>query len=129
MTPRLAVLSIVARGDQVLLVQRRNPPDAGLWGFPGGKVDFGETVFAAAERELLEETGVTARATQILGTHELILPEFHYFMVGVLCRYEAGTPMAADDAMAARWLELNALDQLELSADVARTARAACAVE
>lgn len=128
MTPRLAVLAIVAREDQVLLVQRRNPPDAGKWGFPGGKVDFGEAVFAAAERELLEETGVTARATQILGTHELILPEFHYFMVGVLCRYETGTPVAADDAMSARWVGLEELDQLALSADVAQTARAACQV-
>lgn len=127
MTPRLAVLAIVARGDQVLLVQRRNPPDAGKWGFPGGKVDFGETVFAAAERELLEETGVTARSTQILGTHELILPEFHYFMVGVLCRYETGTPVAADDAMAARWVSLSGMEHLTLSADVASTARTAIA--
>lgn len=127
MTPRLAVLAIVARGDQVLLVQRRNPPDAGLWGFPGGKVDFGETVFAAAQRELLEETGVTARATKILGTHELILPAFHYFMVGVLCRYETGTPVAADDAMAARWVSLSGMEHLTLSADVASTARTAIA--
>ena len=57
--PRLAVLAVVLRGEQVLLVRRANPPDAGLWGYPGGKVDWGETVEAAALRELAEETGLT----------------------------------------------------------------------
>ncbi|MEZ5882333.1 MAG: NUDIX domain-containing protein [Paracoccaceae bacterium] len=60
--PVVAVLAVVIRGGRVLLVQRANPPDAGLWGFPGGKVEFGETLEQAAERELLEETGVTATA-------------------------------------------------------------------
>lgn len=67
-----------------------------------------------------------ARCPQILGTHKLILPEFHSFMVGVLCRYETGTPIAAEDAMVARWVGLDELNTLDLSADVARTARAAC---
>ncbi len=40
-----------------MLVRRANPPDAGLWGFPGGKIEFGETVKDAAMRELREETG------------------------------------------------------------------------
>ena len=36
MTPIPAVLAVVIRDGKALLVQRANPPDAGLWGFPGG---------------------------------------------------------------------------------------------
>lgn len=64
--PIPAVLAVVTRDGQILLVRRANPPDAGLWGFPGGKIEFGEPLLRAAERELAEETGVTATATTVL---------------------------------------------------------------
>ncbi|OWJ87584.1 NUDIX domain-containing protein, partial [Paracoccus yeei] len=53
--PVLAALAVLIdhdpdHGPRVLLVQRRNPPDAGLWGFPGGHVEPGETALAAAAR-------------------------------------------------------------------------------
>ena len=65
--PRLAALAVTLdQGrNHVLLVQRRNPPDAGLWGFPGGHVEAGETALCAAARELAEETGVIATPVPI----------------------------------------------------------------
>ena len=39
--PKVAALAVIVRADQVLLVRRKNKPDAGLWGFPGGHVDLG----------------------------------------------------------------------------------------
>jgi 8-oxo-dGTP diphosphatase len=56
--PRPAVGAVVFKGDAVLLVQRANPPSRGMWAIPGGRVRLGETLQAAAEREILEETGV-----------------------------------------------------------------------
>ena len=108
--PRLGVLAVVLRGSEVLLVRRANPPDAGLWGYPGGKVEWGETVEAAALRELHEETGIRAEAGPVLGQTDAISRDsggavlFHYHLVAVACRYLGGSPEADDDALAAEWV-------------------------
>lgn len=110
--PRLAALAVMLRGDQVLLARRRNPPDAGLWGFPGGHVDPGETALAAAARELAEETGITAIPRLYLDNVDLIRRapdgeiEFHFLLAAVLCDYVSGEPVAADDALDAGWWQI-----------------------
>ena len=45
-------------GGQLLLIQRLKPPEAGAWGLPGGKIDFGEAAATAVIREIGEELGV-----------------------------------------------------------------------
>lgn len=133
--PICAVLAVVAREGQVLLVQRANPPDAGLWGFPGGKLDAGETLEQGALRELHEETGITAVAHRVLtavDVHERSADGRllrHFVLVAVLCRWQSGQPWAADDALDARWIALGDLDcAVPLSRDVARIARMAAHV-
>ena len=127
--PILAVLAVVIREGKALLVQRANPPDAGLWGFPGGKVDLGETLLAAAERELLEETGVVARALRVFDALDAFDHDpdgrlrRQFALVAVICDWQSGEPVAADDALAARWVELDEIETLALSADVASLAR------
>ena len=107
--PVLGALAVVLRQGEVLLVRRANPPDQGLWGFPGGKVEWGEPMLRAAERELLEETGVTARARGLLGSQDFIqrdaagAVEYHMYLVGVACTWQSGVPVADDDALEAGW--------------------------
>ena len=56
-------IAVVLRGDQVLIGQRpAGVALAGLWEFPGGKVEPGETPAQAAERECREETGLSVTA-------------------------------------------------------------------
>lgn len=59
--PKLSVVLVIEREDGKILQQERlKQPYYGFWGFPTGKIRWGETVTQAAARELLEETGLTA---------------------------------------------------------------------
>ena len=130
--PITAVLAVVIRDDQILLVQRANPPDVGLWGFPGGKIEFGETLLATAERELLEETGVRAAARRVIDAVDAY-DRFedgrlrqHFVLIAVQCQWQQGEPVADDDAMDARWVPIQEMETaLDLSRDVAAVARRA----
>lgn len=123
--PVPAVIAVVRRGDAVLLVRRGQPPNAGAWGFPGGKIEFGEGLRAAAERECFEETGVRVEAGRVLDCLDAISEGgWHYVLVAVLCQWRAGEPVAGDDAAEAVWAPLAALEDWPgLIADVARVAR------
>jgi len=131
--PTLGVLAVVLREGEALLVRRANPPDQYLWGFPGGKVEPGETVAEAALRELAEETGLTAVAGPQLGTRDIIHRDdagallWHFFLVAVLCERATGTAAAADDAAELRWVsdaQIHA-GALPMSDGVGRLLRAA----
>ena len=127
--PGLAALAVLARGGEVLLVRRRNPPDAGLWGYPGGRVEPGEGIGACAVRELAEETGVAAEAGALLALVEVVRPDHHFVLAAVLCAHAGGVPAAADDALEAGWIALEDVrsGRVACSRHVAEIARLAAA--
>lgn len=116
--PIPAVLALVVGQGEVLLVRRANPPDQGLWGFPGGRMEMGENHLDAALRELHEETGIRADAPRLVTVLDFIEPDsagrlaHHFAMIAVLCRWQAGEAVAADDALEARWFDRAALAAL-----------------
>ena len=61
------VLCGIANDRKLLLIKRRRPPYAGHWGLVGGKMEFGETVAEAAEREAREETHLDAKFERVKG--------------------------------------------------------------
>ena len=133
--PVPAVLAVVVRGGRVLLVRRANPPDQGRWGFPGGRIEAGETLAEAALRELAEETGIRAEAGPVLTALDSVHRRadgglaHHYVLVAVACRWLSGEGEAADDALETAWFapaEIDALGETA-SRDVARVARLALA--
>lgn len=116
MTLAGAVLSIIVRDGRMLLVCRRNPPDQGLWGFPGGRIEYGESYLDAAARELREETGFETHAEGTLTAFDLIERDkggdirFHYLIVAVKCHDNGWTRIAAgDDACDVGWFDLAAV--------------------
>ena len=124
--PRLAALAVVLRDGHLLLVRRKNEPDAGLWGYPGGQVDLGETAGEAAVRELREETSVIAAPRAYIDSLDIIrraedgAVSFHFLLVAVLCDYVEGVPVAADDVTEAKWVPFETVlnRALPLSKDV-----------
>ncbi len=107
--PVLGAIAVVVEDNRVLLVKRTKDPDAGLWGFPGGHVEWGETALDAAARELQEETGVIASPVAYLTNIDVVIPgpngrtKTHYLLAAVLCTDPVGTPVPADDVSGAAW--------------------------
>jgi len=99
---RIVLVSAVALVDvdgRVLLAQRpAGKAMAGLWEFPGGKVDPGETPENALIRELAEELGIDVAASCLapftFASHSY--PDFHLLMPLYICRKWSGIPVARE---------------------------------
>lgn len=119
--PVPAVSALVLRAGSVLLVKRRDEPSKGLWSPPGGSLELGETVEAAAAREALEETGVAVRPVRVVDVRDVIVQDpdgrvrWHYVLFGVLCEYVSGEPFPATDAENARFLPLRELGEYDIT--------------
>ncbi len=121
--PTVDVVILVA-GDRVVLVRRRNPPHG--WALPGGFVDEGEPLAAAAAREAREETGLAVELAEQFHAYSDPRrdPRRHTISTVFLGR-AAGEPRGGDDAAEARafpWTALPDLvfDHAEILADVRR---------
>ena len=120
--PRVAVGAVVFKDECVLLVRRGQPPAEDLWAIPGGSVEIGETLREAAEREILEETGIHIRASKPIYTFDVINRDeagkvrFHYVIVDLAADYVLGEPSPGDDAVEARWVSAKEINGLAVSA-------------
>lgn len=113
--PRIGVSALVEHEGKILIIQRGQSPNKGQLAFPGGKLQWGETLTQAVERELYEETAVTGRATHLLHAVNIIAPDDHekiirhYVVLCYRCQWLNGTAQARDDASQVYWLSAKEL--------------------
>ena len=107
----VAAVALIDPDGRVLLAQRPEGKSmAGLWEFPGGKVEAGETPEAALIRELHEELGIDTWASCLapLSFASHAYPDFHLLMPLFACRRWQGQP-AAREGQTLRWVRPQAL--------------------
>ena len=84
----------------------------GLWEFPGGKVEEGESPQEALRREIHEELEAYIKVGDLIDTIEYDYPEFHLSMDCFWARVESGE-LILKEAEDARWLDREELDSVE----------------
>jgi len=105
----LAAAGVLRRDGRVLIAQR--PPNkllGGLWEFPGGKAEPGESIDAALRRELREELGVEVEVVDHLGSYRHAYTHFRVTLYAFECALQRGQPQALEHP-ALRWVTLRQL--------------------
>jgi len=131
--PVVAVGAVVVRDGRVLLVQRGQEPSEGLWTFPGGVLELGETLEEAAAREVWEECGLRIQPRKVFVVVDRILHdpmgrvEYHYVIVDMLADYVDGEPKPASDIRQAGWFTAEEAMGLSLTKGVLPLVREALA--
>lgn len=67
--PRVTVSVVIKQGNTVLMVREKKERTRNRWNLPGGHVENGESIIVAAKRELLEETGIEADLSSVIGIY------------------------------------------------------------
>jgi len=115
--PKVAAAVLIEDGSRVLLVRRIHEPFRGMWTLPAGFINGGEDPAGAAERECLEETGLSVRVKRV---YDIISGREHErgadFIIVYLADIIGGDLSPSDDADAVEWFERSSLPPLAFKA-------------
>ena len=103
--PFVGVAVIVTKDDKVLLGKRKNSHGSGTWQFPGGHLEFNESIKACARRELFEETGIKIKNIRFGPyTNDIFNKEKkHYITLFVVADYDYGVLELKEPEKCEKW--------------------------
>lgn len=103
--PFVGVAVIVTHNNKVLLGKRKGAHGAGAWAFPGGHLEFNESIEGCAVREVYEETGLSIKNCRFVTcTNDLFKDNNkHYVTLFVVCEYESGEPEIKEPDKCEEW--------------------------
>lgn len=111
----VAVGAVVIDRGRLLLVRRGRGPGRGQWSVPGGRVEPGERLADAVEREVLEETALSVRCGSFVGWVERIGADHHFVIMDFLAELiGSGDARAGDDADEAAWVAIRDVPDIGL---------------
>ena len=104
-----SVVAVILDSDnQVLLTQRKIPPFQGEWVMPGGKIDLGEPIITALQREVMEEVGLQVEVEELIDVFEHVTPgeeNYHFIILYYRCRpLYCDISHSHDEVAEARWV-------------------------
>lgn len=114
-----SVVAVIINDDQEVLLTKRNiPPFQGEWVMPGGKIDLGEPIIKAIEREVMEEVGLQVEVVDLLDVFEHVTPgddNYHFIILYYLCRpLYCDIRHNQDEVVEARWVAQQDLSALKM---------------
>ncbi len=123
--PEVCVGAVVVFAGHLLMVQRANPPGAGRWSLPGGRVERGEPLAVALQREVQEEAGLPVEVGAMVGWVERVSDQHHFVILDFSCHLASGhhapdqpeklpPPTAGAEELDARWVRLEEVAALPL---------------
>ena len=103
--PLVGVAVIVIKDNRVLLGQRKNAHGAGTWAFPGGHLEFNESIEDCAVREVFEETGIRIKNLRYGPyTNDIFEAEGrHYVTLFLIADYDSGQPAVREPDKCEKW--------------------------
>ncbi len=118
--PEIAVGAVVVDDDRLLLIRRGRGPAVGQWSVPGGRVEPGEPLARAVEREVEEETELRVACGPFIGWVERIGPDHHFVIMDFWATLTGSADgRAGDDASDLAWVPVARVTELDLVAGLA----------
>lgn len=116
--PRVGIGVLIQNSKgEVLMGERIGSHGEGEWCFPGGHLEFGETIFETARRETMEETGLEVDEFELISVADELryikTDNKHYLNIGILAKYKGGEPRVIEPNKCRgwRWFNLNNLPE------------------
>ncbi len=107
--PKVVVIALIEDGGRVLLGRRDIEPGRGLWGLPGGYVDWNEHPEAALVRECREEMRVEVEPLELLPVQHITVDDEGIVFLPYRAHLIGGEPAAGDEVQEVGWFKPNAL--------------------
>ena len=126
--PQLAVSAAIFRDGKILLVRRARSPAKGFYSLPGGRVEFGETLHAALQREVGEETALKIEIVELAAWREVVPGTTgggHYLIMSFAARWSSGEVMLNDEHDDYKWLTPDSLGELKITGGLQKVIRSA----
>jgi 8-oxo-dGTP diphosphatase len=135
--PVVGIGGVVIEDGRTVLIRRGSEPLLGHWSIPGGTLEIGESLQAGVARELLEETGLEVRVSDVIEVFDRIFPgeplargpRFHYVIVDYLCERISGQLRAGGDVTDVAFAREDELEKFALTETATRVLRKAFAME
>lgn len=119
--PLVGVGTVTIKNGKILLVKRAFEPGAGKWSIPGGLVEVGEKLSAAAARETEEETGVKVDILELINVFDVVDRDeagkvrYHYVLVDFLSKPTGGEEHPSEEVTDMRWVSFDEAKRMDLT--------------